>query len=147
MTETTRSWKTHFWGKTHLFFSSSFTGDAGKLDVCQQETGKNTSHFWLSDVICAALPLRILSLVPTTALCNRRSYGSWPGTKLRPVLPGLYDRLWNQFNAANGVHVHDFQATLLHLLGIDHLRLTYKHQGRRYRLTDVHGEVVEPLLD
>ncbi len=48
--------------------------------------------------------------------------------------------------AANGVHVHDFQATLLHLLGIDHLRLTYKHQGRRYRLTDVHGEVVEPLL-
>jgi hypothetical protein len=48
--------------------------------------------------------------------------------------------------AADGVHVHDFQATLLHLLGIDHLRLTYKHQGRRYRLTDVHGEVVEPLL-
>ena len=44
------------------------------------------------------------------------------------------------------MHVHDFQATLLHLLGIDHLRLTYKHQGRRYRLTDVHGEVVEPLL-
>jgi hypothetical protein len=48
--------------------------------------------------------------------------------------------------AADGVHVHDFQATLLHLLGIDHLRLTYKHQGRRYRLTDVHGKVVEPLL-
>jgi uncharacterized protein (DUF1501 family) len=48
--------------------------------------------------------------------------------------------------AADGVHVHDFQATLLHLLGIDHQRLTYKHQGRRYRLTDVHGEVVEPLL-
>ena len=48
--------------------------------------------------------------------------------------------------AENGVHVHDFQATILHLLGIDHLRLTYKHQGRRYRLTDVHGEVVEPIL-
>ena len=38
------------------------------------------------------------------------------------------------------------KSTLLHLLGIDHLRLTYKHQGRRYRLTDVHGEVVEGLL-
>ena len=48
--------------------------------------------------------------------------------------------------AENGVHVHDFQATIMHLLGIDHLRLTYKHQGRRYRLTDVHGEVVRELL-
>jgi hypothetical protein len=44
------------------------------------------------------------------------------------------------------VHVHDFQATLLHLLGIDHERLVFKHQGRRYRLTDVHGTVVEGIL-
>jgi len=44
------------------------------------------------------------------------------------------------------VHVHDFQATLLHLLGIDHEKLTFKHQGRRYRLTDVHGHVVKPIL-
>ena len=44
------------------------------------------------------------------------------------------------------VHVHDFQATLLHLLGIDHERFTYKFQGRRYRLTDVHGKVVKPIL-
>jgi hypothetical protein len=44
------------------------------------------------------------------------------------------------------VHVHDFHATLLHLLGIDHERLTYKFQGRRYRLTDVHGHVVRPLI-
>jgi hypothetical protein len=48
--------------------------------------------------------------------------------------------------ATNGVHIHDFQATLLHLLGIDHEALTYKHQGRRYRLTDVHGEVVRGVL-
>ena len=44
------------------------------------------------------------------------------------------------------VHVHDFQATLLHLAGIDHERLTFKHQGRRYRLTDVHGHVVGDIL-
>lgn len=44
------------------------------------------------------------------------------------------------------VHVHDLQATLLHLLGIDHERLTFKHQGRRYRLTDVHGELMTPLV-
>jgi hypothetical protein len=46
----------------------------------------------------------------------------------------------------NPVHVHDLQATILHLLGMDHERLTYKHQGRRYRLTDVHGHVVKPLI-
>lgn len=46
----------------------------------------------------------------------------------------------------NPVHVHDFHATLLHLLGIDHERLTYFHQGRRFRLTDVHGQVVRALL-
>ena len=48
--------------------------------------------------------------------------------------------------AENPVHVHDFHATILHLLGIDHERLTYKHQGRWYRLTDVHGKVKKPLL-
>ncbi len=46
----------------------------------------------------------------------------------------------------NPVHVHDFQATLLHLLGINHEKLTYKYQGRRFRLTDVHGEIVNDLL-
>ena len=44
------------------------------------------------------------------------------------------------------VHVHDFQATMLHLLGIDHEKLTYKYQGRRFRLTDVHGEVIHDIL-
>lgn len=46
----------------------------------------------------------------------------------------------------NPVHVHDFQATMLHLMGIDHEKLTYKHLGRRYRLTDVSGKVVKDLL-
>jgi len=44
------------------------------------------------------------------------------------------------------VHVHDLQATLLHLLGINHERLTFKYQGRRFRLTDVHGHVMHQLL-
>lgn len=48
--------------------------------------------------------------------------------------------------ARDPVHVHDFQATLLHLLGIDHERLTYRFQGRDFRLTDVHGEVVQGIL-
>jgi uncharacterized protein (DUF1501 family) len=51
------------------------------------------------------------------------------------------------FNVAkDGVHVHDFQATLLHLLGIDHEKLTFKFQGRHFRLTDVHGHVVRAVL-
>ena len=44
------------------------------------------------------------------------------------------------------VHVHDLHATMLHLLGIDHERLTYKHQGRHFRLTDVHGKVIKAVL-
>ena len=51
------------------------------------------------------------------------------------------------YNIAEGaVHVHDFHATLLHLLGVDHERLVHLYQGRRFRLTDVHGKVVEALL-
>lgn len=48
--------------------------------------------------------------------------------------------------ARDPVHVHDFQATILHLMGIDHERLIFKHQGRRYRLTDVSGKVVKGIL-
>jgi hypothetical protein len=44
------------------------------------------------------------------------------------------------------VHVHDLHATILHLLGFDHTRLTYRFQGRDFRLTDVFGKVVKPLL-
>ncbi|AKP53885.1 DUF1501 domain-containing protein [Cyclobacterium amurskyense] len=46
----------------------------------------------------------------------------------------------------NPVHVHDFQATLLHLLGVDHEKLIFKHQGRRFRLTDVSGHVVHDII-
>jgi hypothetical protein len=49
--------------------------------------------------------------------------------------------------ADNGVDVHDFHATILHLMGFDHERLTFRHSGRDYRLTDVHGKVVRGLLN
>jgi hypothetical protein len=48
--------------------------------------------------------------------------------------------------AENPVHIHDLQATLLHLLGINHERLTFKYQGRQFRLTDVHGHVMHDIL-
>ena len=48
--------------------------------------------------------------------------------------------------AENPVHVHDLHATILHCLGLDHEKLTYRHAGRDYRLTDVAGEVVKAIL-
>ncbi|QDV41637.1 hypothetical protein Enr13x_14800 [Stieleria neptunia] len=65
------------------------------------------------------------------------------------IKPGVTHGESDEFGfsvAADGVSVHDFQATILHLLGIDHERLTYRYQGRRFRLTDVHGEIIDPIL-
>jgi hypothetical protein len=47
---------------------------------------------------------------------------------------------------ANPCHVHDYHATILHLMGLDHTRLTYRYAGRDFRLTDVHGKVMQPIL-
>jgi hypothetical protein len=44
------------------------------------------------------------------------------------------------------VHVHDLHATILHLMGIDHERLTYRYSGRDYRLTDVHGQIIRKII-
>jgi Protein of unknown function (DUF1501) len=53
----------------------------------------------------------------------------------------------HSFNvAADGIHVHDLNATVLYCMGIDHTRLTYRFQGRDYRLTDVSGRVVSAIL-
>ena len=48
--------------------------------------------------------------------------------------------------ASDPVEVHDIHATMLHCLGVDHTKLTYRFQGRHYRLTDVHGRVIHPIL-
>jgi hypothetical protein len=53
---------------------------------------------------------------------------------------------YGYYATENKVHLHDLHATVLHLLGLDHTKLTYRHAGRDFRLTDVHGEVVTPLL-
>jgi hypothetical protein len=65
------------------------------------------------------------------------------------IKPGISYGATDDFSfniAENPVHVHDLQATILNCLGIDHERLTYRFQGRHYRLTDVHGQVVKPIL-
>ncbi|MCG8586456.1 MAG: DUF1501 domain-containing protein, partial [Pirellulales bacterium] len=65
------------------------------------------------------------------------------------VRPGMTYGATDEFGyraADNKVHVHDLHATILHLLGMDHTKLTYRHNERDYRLTDVHGHVVDALL-
>jgi hypothetical protein len=65
------------------------------------------------------------------------------------VKPGVSIGRTDEFGfkpVEDAVHMHDLHATALHLLGIDHTRLTYRHQGRNFRLTDVHGQVVRGIL-
>jgi hypothetical protein len=67
------------------------------------------------------------------------------------IKPGLTwgttdDYSYNIVTPNEKVHVHDLNATILHLMGIDHLRLTFPYQGRDFRLTDVHGELVKGIL-
>ena len=65
-------------------------------------------------------------------MCIRDSYGATDD--------------YGYYAAENKVHVHDLHATILHLLGLDHERLTYRYGGRDFRLTDVHGEIVNGIL-
>ena len=65
------------------------------------------------------------------------------------IKPGMNYGSTDEFSyniTENPVHVHDLHATLLHLMGVDHTRLTFKFQGRRFRLTDVQGDIVKPLV-
>ena len=76
-----------------------------------------------------------------------KAYSWWMaggGVKPGTVYGETDDFGWNI--TKNPVHVHDMQATMLHLCGIDHTRLTFRYQGRHYRLTDVHGEIVKDIL-
>lgn len=75
-----------------------------------------------------------------------RCFSMWmAGGGVRPGVFGATDDF--SFNVTEGkVHIHDLQATILHLMGMDHEALTYRYQGRAFRLTDVHGHVVRDIL-
>ena len=76
-----------------------------------------------------------------------RNFSTWfAGGGIKPGITYGSSDDYSYNVAENGVHVHDFHATILHLLGIDHERLTFKYQGRYFRLTDVHGHAVKPIL-
>jgi Protein of unknown function (DUF1501) len=76
-----------------------------------------------------------------------KAYSWWlagGGVKTGSVYGETDDFAWNI--TRDPVHVHDMQATILHLCGIDHTKLTFRYQGRQYRLTDVHGEIIRGIL-
>ena len=78
---------------------------------------------------------------------HNHGFSIWlAGGGIKPgITYGATDELG--YNAVeNPVEVHDLHATMLHLLGVDHLRLTTRFQGRDFRLTDVHGKLLKPIL-
>lgn len=111
--------------------------------------------------------LKARGLLDETLIVGCSEFGRTPWQDLTPRGRGHHSRCFTCFLAGGGsragyshgvsddygdgpaqdpVHVHDFHATILHLMGLDHTRLTYRYSGRDYRLTDVHGEVVKPVL-
>ena len=84
----------------------------------------------------------------TTAATTTRTASrcGWPAAASRPgIVHGETDD-YGYYAVEDKVHVHDLHATILHLLGLDHTKLTYRYAGRDFRLTDVHGEVVHEIL-
>jgi hypothetical protein len=111
--------------------------------------------------------LRQRGLLDETLIVGCSEFGRTPWEDLTPQGRGHFNRNFTCFLAGGGVkggfsyglsdeygakalenpmHVHDLHATVLHLMGLDHTRLTYRYSGRDFRLTDVHGEVVTDLL-
>ena len=84
---------------------------------------------------------------PTGRGHHNLAYSSWlAGGGVKPgMVYGESDEMgWKV--ASDDVHVHDFHATILHLLGFDHTKLTYRYNGRDFRLTDVSGNVVKGVV-
>jgi uncharacterized protein (DUF1501 family) len=78
---------------------------------------------------------------------NPHGYTMWlAGGGVRPGIQYGATDAYGYYAVENKVHLHDLHATILHLLGLDHKRLTFRYAGRDFRLTDVAGEVVQDIL-
>ena len=85
----------------------------------------------------------------SSASCRSNPYGFSAWLAGGGVKGGLTHGATDEYGyraVAGKVHVHDLHATVLHLLGVDHTKLTYRHGGRDFRLTDVYGNVVKEIL-
>ena len=78
---------------------------------------------------------------------NKNAFCTWmAGAGVKPGIQYGATDDYGYYAVENKVHVHDLHATILHILGLDHTRLTYQYAGRNFRLTDVYGEVVRDIL-
>ena len=115
-------------------------GEFGRTSYCQ---GRLTKEIYGRDhhPRCFTLWLAGAGVRAGTTYGRTDDYGyNILGPDGAPIDPSKHKR------TPGAVHVHDLHATLLHLLGIDHLRLGFRHQGRDFRLTDVHGHIIPELL-
>jgi hypothetical protein len=143
-------------------------------DAHSDVTGNSKNNCKLTDQASAALvaDLKRLGMLDSTLVVWGGEFGRTPMVETNPALgrslgrdhhpqsytmwlagggvkPGMSHGKTDELGfhvVENKVHVHDLQATILHCLGLDHEKLTYRHAGRDFRLTDVHGEVVKALL-
>ncbi len=143
-------------------------------DAHSDIVGNHTNNCRITDQASAALvqDLKARGLLDSTLVVWGGEFGRTPMVESNPTLGRALGRdhhpqaftLWMAGGGIKGgitygstdefgfhavetpVHIHDIQATLLHTLGLDHERLTYEFQGRRFRLTDVHGKVVKSIL-
>ena len=155
-------------------FVQLYSGDTGGWDAHSNVAGNITNNTRATDQGSAALvqDLKQRGLLDDTLVIWGGEFGRTPMVESNPTLNRSKGRdhhpqafsLWLAGGGVKGgmtlgatdelgfhitdrpVHIHDLQATLLHLMGLDHERLTFHHAGRDYRLTDVHGKVVREIL-
>ena len=110
-------------------------------DRPEGSAGCGTTRWWSGEASSAGRrPARgptAATTIPTATRCG------WPAAASRPGLAWGKTDDYGYYAVEDKVHVHDLHATILHLLGLDHKRLTYRYAGRDFRLTDVHGELVK----
>jgi arylsulfatase A-like enzyme len=145
--ENQRSWDGHsdIQGNHQQFADETDRPVAGLLtDLAQRGLLEETLVIWCGEF--GRLPIAQLSAKPGRDH-NPHCFTAWlaGGGVKGGISYGESDEIGYKA-AVNRVHLNDLHATILHLLGIDHQRLTYKYNGRNFRLTDVAGEVIHELL-
>lgn len=128
-----------------FFRGINLNGPALTIDGRSWEAGKEAKDFKATGKTFAnqKVILKPSADAARTQMIRSSVWGAEVKLEVNDVPPGVYQcflYVWDK------VHVHDFHATILHLLGIDHERLTYRYGGRDYRLTDVFGNVVGEIL-
>ena len=110
--------------------------------MCRSDPCRSSSLFAVLGVV-GSLALASVSAAQAGTVLSEQKISETAGG-FGGVLDATDEFGWHAVQ--DKVHVHDLHATILHIMGFDHERLTYRHGGRDYRLTDVHGHVVRQIL-